>query len=116
MHKKGVHYEHLCKRHAPNFSPVPQACPPVPGAVAAPRSALTPQQLKDEFLTMLAAASSKGITITRPDDKQNFQSARDIPTNAATSGPPVDQIAASIIELTPEARQQLQQKLADEGL
>ena len=116
VHKKGVHYEHLCRRHAPNYPPVPQSCPVVPGAAATSPSSLTPQQLKDQLLTMLAKTTSKGITITRPVDTQNFQQARDTPTNVATSGPPVDQIAASIIEMTPEMRQQLQQKLADEGL
>lgn len=114
MHKKGIHYEHLCKRHAPNYPPVPMAPTQVTGA-AATASQLTPEQLKDRLLAMIASPS-KGISIQRPANPQNFQPARSVNANAAVNGPPVDQIVQSIINMSPELRDELQNKLASAGL
>ena len=113
FHDKGVHYEHLCKRHAPNFPPVPTSCPIV--GAAATTTTITPEQLKDQLLALLAKTKTNGITVTR-DNQQSFRTARNIPTNVATNGPPVDQIAQMIINLEPNLRDLLQQKLAQEGL
>ena len=116
QHKEGIHYEHLCKRHAPNYPPVPKitACP----AVATP----SPVQLKDHLLAMIASTNNlqhnrdSPIKITKPTGQQHFQPAHVVPTNVATHGPPVDQILDAIVALSPEQREKLQTRLADADL
>ena len=122
LHTKGIHYEHQCKRHAPNYPPVPT--PPISGAIAACQQP-TPEQLRDQLLTMLSKAvplgHTNGITVTNADGtthtpNADFRKARDVPTNAATNGPQVDQILSNIIGLNPNLRAELQNKLAEAGL
>ena len=96
--------------------PVPTACPPVTGTLATSNT-LTPEELtKQLLLCALVKSNTNGITVTKPDGSQNFQPARHIPTNVVSTGPPVDQLAQDILQLTPDLRHQLQEKLAQEGL
>ena len=118
-HPKGIHYDHKCKRHAPNYPPVPT--PPVSGALASFQD-ISAEQFKDRFLAMLSTAKpvahTNGIHITKPDGSTmtDFQKTRDVLTNAALNGSPVDYIVNNIISLNSELRAQLQTKLADAGL
>ena len=115
IHKTGIHYDHLCRRHAPNYPPVPGTCPTIPGATAATNN-LTPEQLKDQLLAMFSDTKTNGITITKGKNHQSFQPARNISTNVATNGPPVNQIATMILNLEPNMCDELQQTLAQSGL
>ena len=121
IHKRGVHYEHLCRRHAPNYPPVPGSfCPTVKGASAKTSLLSAEQEQKvDKLLAMFASNSNQttnGIVIKRPENQQNFRTACNVPTNVANEGPQVDQIAQNILDLSPELRDELQTKLASAGL
>ena len=80
---------------------------------------MTPEQLKDNLLAMLSQAvptgHSNGITITRPNEQQDFQMTRNIPTNAAQHGSQVDQLVNNIINLDSNRREELSAKLAKAG-
>ena len=98
VHKKGTHYDHLCRRHSPNVPPVPKINPTAP--VCTP----VRDQLPERVLTMLGISTQtpqplqqqqqnkrQSITITRPNDNpQNFQTAHNISINvrcrAGTAG------------------------------
>ena len=118
-HPKGIHYDHQCKRHAPNYPPEPK--PTTIGAVAALHNE-TAEEFKNRLLSVLANAApvghTNGITITKADGSSStdFQEARGIPTNAAIHGPPVDQIVHTIVNMTPSLRAELQSKLTEAGL
>ena len=123
VHKKGTHYDHRCRRHSPNFPPVPKITPTA--AVCMPCK----DQLSDRVLTMLGMATQlpqslqqqqqtkrQPIAITRPNDKsQNFQLARNISTNVATQGPQVTNILESILQMDTKQRDALSAGLAKAG-
>ena len=122
-HKKGTHYDHLCRRHAPNFPPVPKINPIA--AVCTP----VQDQLPERVLTMLGISAQtpqplqqqqqnkrQSITITRPNDNpQNFQTARNISTNVAVQGPQVANILESILKMDSTQRDALSAGLSKAG-
>lgn len=129
-HKYGCHYEHLCKRHAPNFPPAPKV---LPSAAAAPAQVapVTPtnEQIRDSVVKLLGlssavvpyqqpspppAAAAPRVRIDKAD--QNFQTARSVPTHAATTGPPVDMILQQIVNLSPNDRLALIDRIQSVGL
>ena len=117
VHTEGIHYEHLCKRHAPNYPPPPKT------TAARAEVEVSPDHLRQQLIAMIASTQpsqpahscGNGIVITKPKAREDFRQARDIPTNAATYGPPVDQIVKTIIGMSPDQRKQLQCQLADAG-
>ena len=129
VHKKGTHYDHKCRRHAPNFPPVPKIIPTAAAAACTPCQ----DQLTNRVLTMLGIPTHqpqplqqqqqqhfpkkrKSIVIT-PSEKsqQNFRTARNVPTNVATQGPQVTNILASILAMDENQRQALTAGLTDAG-
>ena len=122
-HKKGTHYDHLCRRHSPNFPPVPKINPIA--AVCTP----VRDQLPERVLTMLGISAQtpqplqqqqqnkrRSITITRPNDNpQNFQTARNISTNVAVQGPQVANILESILKMDSTQRDALSAGLSKAG-
>ena len=134
-HKYGCHYEHRCKRHAPNFPPAPPIIAPTKVAPAQLATASpTPEQIRDSVIKLLglnaaitaqnqptpqptspaAAATVPKIKIDRTG--QNFQSARSAPTHAAVTGPPVDIILQQIVKLSDEDRLALIGRIQSVGL
>ena len=125
-HEKGTHYEHLCRRHHPNYPTPPKI---IPAAVCTP--CLRPQDLTNRVLSMIGApqqtspqpqpqqhksVKKTGIVITPSDAKsQNFRQACDVSTNVATNGPPVNNMVSSIMALSEQDRGALAQLLADAG-
>ena len=127
VHKKGTHYEHKCRRHAPNFPPVPKIT--TTAAVCTPPCQ---DQLTNRVLTMLGISTQQPqplqqqqqsqlpkwnpIVITPPvQPSQNFRPARDTSANIATQGPQVTKILASILSMDETQRQALSSGLADAG-
>ena len=108
VHKEGIHYEHLCKRHAPNYPPVPK--------ITAAAAEATAVKLKDKLLAMIAASETNKIRITQPERSQNFRTASDVTTNVAINGPPVENILSAIVALSPEERSELQTQLINADL
>ena len=105
-HKKGTHYEHKCKRHAPNFPPAPTAkaclaCPEQPGRSSSTLHNQNAGRLVQRIMGMVAShlppqlpqKSGSSVRITPPEGRTlNFQTVHGIPTNVARNGPPVSQI------------------------
>ena len=123
VHKKGIHYEHKCRRHAPDFPPVPRItkaafCTPCPD-----------QDLKQRVLTMLGISTQEQqplqqqqpmgrnpIRITpASNNSQNFRTARNVSANVATKGPQVDQVLSSIMQMNETQRQSLLEGLTNAG-
>ena len=114
-HKKGTHYEHTCKRHAPNFPDPPTACPPVTKANVAANT-----QLNNNITQLLSWANNQSqqpaqqpqtpIKIDYPDNK-DFRTARSTPANAATSGPTADNVFSTILKMTKQEQANLTAKL-----
>ena len=131
-HKFGCHYDHLCKRHAPNYPPAPK----IVAAVAKPKVD-TPAEIRDRLANMFGIQQSpsshaanvadasvppaspdvpQAIKITPPStNKQNFQTARVVSTNSASTGPPVDSIFQKILAMSETDRQTLVQQLSSAG-
>ena len=65
VHEKGIHYDHECKRHAPNYPPVPTSSTPAAVANTSQESA---EQFKDRLMALFSKGTpighSNGITVT----------------------------------------------------
>ena len=125
VHKKGIHYEHKCRRHGPHFPPVPKIAPTAAACIPCP------DQLTDRVLTMLGISDQQPqplqqqhssqrkrnpIKITPPSHRlQNFRTARDVSTNVATQGPQVNNILASILQMDSSQREVLSEGLSKAG-
>ena len=127
VHKKGTHYEHKCRRHAPNFPPVPK----ITSAARACTPCEDQQQLTQRVLTMLGIPSQQPqplpqqqpsskrnpIRVTPPPHRQqNFRPARNTSTNVATQeGPQVEDILSSILAMDESQRELLTAGLSKAG-
>ena len=127
-HKKGTHYEHLCRRHAPDYPPVPtaKACLACPdqnttgssntGQLIQRIMGMVASHLPDQLPQQQPQQTRQAIKITPPPSRtQNFQQARSIPTNAATNGPPVADIVNRVMALSKKDREALSTQLEAAG-
>ena len=107
----------------PNFPPVPK----ITTAAAVCTPCQDQEQLTTKVLTMLGIPTKtpqplpqqrtrNPIKITPPPHRQqNFQTAHNVPTNIAASGPPVAEILSSIMAMDANQRQALSEGLTNAG-
>ena len=116
-HKFGTHYDHTCRRHAPNYPNAPKInCADVANE---DDSALSASTIAAQVASLIGmnGNSSKAIKVT-PPESANFQLARNASANIATDGPPasVSQIMGKILGMNKLDRQLLTSRLAKAGL
>ena len=139
FHTKGCHYEHLCKRHAPNFPPVPSTIGANAALCPTTENQEIPKHLRDQIAAMIANASMSAKLLpsvsasssnqqqqnstdstkamsAMTHGKSNFRSAHGIPTNAAQNGPPVTSIFDKILKLSKQDRNLLAIRLSSAEL
>ena len=123
VHKRGTHYDHTCRRHAPNYPDPPSQ---TSAALATNGKKPKPGELADRIVNLLGLnanvtsnkqhTANPTITITPAAGRTvDFRQARNIPTNVAKNGPPVKNILAQILSMTQEDRNELTNQLADAG-
>ena len=126
LHKKGTHYDHKCRRHAPNFPPEPRTisaaaathCPTGQDQNLASRVAsMLGIQLQDTSELQPLPQNKRTSIVITPSTKRppNFRTARDVPTNVATQGPPVTNILNSIMQLNDQQQTNLSAVLTQAG-
>ena len=113
-HKNCAHYDHCCRRHAPNY--------PAPPKITSAKTANVNknEDLRAKIGAMLGIPNlkkkPKGITIESPDGEQNFHPACSTLTKPASKGPPVANILGMIMKLSEKDRQELAKDLVSAGL
>ena len=132
VHVKGIHYEHECKRHAPNYPPVPKSCTPCKVATSDSRDstkeAMAASALQSKVMKMLGLQNvindshrpdelgdNKSLKVSRNTTYNPPRPARSVPTNAATTGPPVNKIFQTIMDMSKPDRVLLATRLEKAG-
>ena len=119
VHDKGIHYEHKCNRHAPHFPPVPKP----PSAAANNANVVSSTDIL-QMLGLRDVETSSQIRIEKPNKSAKTvtitpasppRSALRVPTNSATSGPPVTDILQRIMNLSKPDRTLLATRLEKAG-
>ena len=118
-HKFGTHYDHMCRRHAPNYPNAPKIVR-VDVAKTEPTS-----EIAARVASLLGIPASQKSGVKQPNsvritpaESSNFQMARNASANIATDGPPasISHIMNKILSMNKLDRQLLTSRLAKTGL
>ena len=117
FHKRGTHYEHLCKRHTPNFPDPPTGRPPIKA------NAASNVQIDEKISQLLSWAKNSSSTSPRSGqtsikidypvttNNSDFREARSTPANAATNGPTAESVFSTILKMSKQEQANLTNKL-----
>ena len=119
-HRFGTHYDHMCRRHAPNYPSAPKIISAVAHASPTDSTDLVGRlseliASQNQTSVMPAAQQQRGIHVT-PAKSADFPKARDTSANVANDGPSVNNIMQTILNMNKLDRQLLTNRLAKAGI